>query len=348
MKLFSISAINNLSPGQPVKTEIVARSGERSLAIINGRPMQIATDTTSSKASKSSDSQSVGPAAGPTVTPEKLLASAGLEKNQTNLQLIETLRQYGIALTAENLAKAATAAINLPAFSHSIAARQAMALTLLRRLHPEKAALLESYFQGKLKFSAIFSGNPELTEIFREKSGIAEILKRLQLMLQTRGRESGRNLEDAAEKFEGLAKNLMFQELMSEPASQNQENRIYFQWPLFWHGSELPDTLEGEAFFMNGKVQGFCLRLLVCPPSLGQIEVAMNQLEDSLWVHFGVQPEIVESIPAVFPELQESLAREGFARVRLTAGRIREIESFLLEGSIEDKSLPVSRVDLKI
>ncbi len=348
MKLLSISAINNLLPGQPVKTEIVARSGERSLAIINGRPMQIEGDAAGGKASKSLDSQPFGSAAGPTVTPEKLLASAGLERNQTNLQLIETLRQYGIALIAENLAKAATVAIDLPAFSHSIAARQAMALTLLRRLNPDKAALLESYFQGKLKFSVIFSGNPELIEIFRERSGIAEILKRLQQMLQTRGRESGLNLKDLAKKFEGLAKNLRFQELMSEPANQNHENRVYFQWPFFWHGSELPDTLEGEAFFMNGKEQGFCLRLLVCPPSLGQIEVAMNQLEESLWVHFGVQPEIAESIPAVFPALQEGLAREGFTRVRLTAGRIREIESFLLEASTEDKSPPVSRVDLKI
>ncbi|MFZ5952369.1 MAG: hypothetical protein ACOYXC_16835 [Candidatus Rifleibacteriota bacterium] len=348
MKLFSISAINNLSPGHLGKAEIVARSGERSLAIINGRPMQIATDSSGNKAAKTSESQSVASGAPPTMTPEKLLATAGLEKNQTNLQLIETLRQYGIALTAENLAKAASTAMNLPAFSQSIAARQAMALTLLRRLQPEKAALIESYFQGKLKFSSIFSGNPELTEIFREKSGIADILKRLQLMLQTRGRESGGNLEEVGEKFEGLAKSLLFQELMTEPANQHQENRVNFQWPFFWHGSELPDTLEGEAFFLNGKEQGFCLRLLVCPPSLGQIEVAMNQLEDSLWVHFGVQPEMVESIPAVFPALQEGLAGAGFAKVRLTAGRIREIESFLLEVAAEDRTIAAARVDLKI
>jgi hypothetical protein len=225
-----------------------------------------------------------------------------------------------------------------------------VALLILRRLPLESTPLLFDYLSGKLKYAQLFGEDHELGRVMRTSAGFADILKQLRQMLGERRGIEHPLRHISGEAGEKLAENLMLQDLLTEAGSSSQESRVYFQWPLFWANQSLPDTLEGEAFFMPGdKEQGFCLRLLVEPPSLGKMEVAMNQLDKTLWVHFGADSEVLSDIRSIFPALSARLQSEGFAEVRLTLGKLRKIEHFLLEPHAEPE-LPGKphKLDLRV
>ncbi len=349
MDISSISALGRLLPDQPVKAEVVASSGGKSLVLVNGRPVQVDADI-SAQAQLRSPAPAAGAVNQVAVSPEQILSQAGLEKNEQNLQLIETLRQYGIPLTPENTGKAAAAAATLPQFAMNRMALGTVALLILRRLPLEAAPLLYDYLNGKLKYANLFGEDHELGRVMRTSAGFADILKQLRQMLGERQNIEHPLRHISGEAGEKLAENLMLQDLLTEAGSSSQESRVYFQWPLFWANQPLPDTLEGEAFFMPGdKEQGFCLRLLVEPPTLGKMEVAMNQLDKTLWVHFGADPEVLGDIRSIFPALSDCLKNQGFAEVRLTLGKLRKIEHFLLEPH-DEPELPgkAHKLDLRV
>lgn len=350
MKLFSISAISNLLPGQPVKAEVVASHGGKNLVMVNGRPVQMDASVDHQSSLKAlSGPVSVAANATAQISPEQILAQAGLEKNDSNLQLIETMRQHGVPLTPENAGKAAAIAASMPSFDMSRAALSSVVLVMLRRLPADSAELIHDYLSGRLRYAHLFGENKQLGEVLRLNASFADVLKQFQQMLGERSRAALSFTEAETKSFKGLAENLLLQELLSETAHDNQENRIYFQWPLFWANAELPDTLEGEAFFTKDREQGFCLRLLVSPPALGQIEVAMNQLDQALWMHFGVDEAVIEDIRAIFPLLTAKLENEGFPQVRLTVGKLRHIDNFLLEPVVGPEApFPAAKLDLRV
>lgn len=353
MELFSISALSNLLPGQPVKAEVVASHGGKTLVMVNGRPVQMDAVVDQQSSLKALGGQSaVTVNASAQINPEQILAQAGLEKNEQNLQLLETMRRHGVPLTPENIGKAATIAASMPSFDMSRAALSSVVLVMLRRLPPESAELIHDYLSGRLRYAHLFGENKQLGGVLRLSASFADVLKQFQQMLSERGRASLPFAENETKTIKGLADNLLLQELLSESAHDNQENRIYFQWPLFWANADLPDTLEGEAFFTKNREQGFCLRLLVSPPSLGQIEVAMNQLDQALWVHFGVNEKVIEDIRAIFPLLSARLESAGFAQLRLTVGKLRHIESFILEPVFghegPEPTPPAAKLDLRV
>lgn len=349
MKLSSTLPISpNLSLG-PVRAELVASSGGKSLVMLNGMPVQVDTDLKGNAALAKSLAQKGGASQSSLqVSPERLLAESGIEKNETSLQLIETMREFGVPLNSENLGKAVAAAAAMPSFALNRAALSAVVLLLLKRLPVADAGLIHDYLSGKLKFAGLFARSELLRSLLPpESASLAEVLQKLQQMLSQRGRV---NLPGGTgESIDDLSANLYLQELLSSQGGEGQENRLYFQWPLFWSEQSLPDTLEGEASFAGGGRQGFCLRLLLNPPTLGQIEVAMNCLDNALWVHFGVATEVIDEVQALFPGLQGRLEASGFAQVRLTIGKIREIESFFLVRLEETAVVSQSaRVDVKV
>ena len=129
-----------------------------------------------------------------------------------------------------------------------------------------------------------------------------------------------------------LAEVFALQELLDASGTGDQEHRIYFQWPMYWADQEVPDTLEGEAFFSGNddRERGFSLRVLVSPPALGTCELHLHALRDTLWIHLGAERE---DVPALFLDgvepLKQRLAALGWASVRCTARVMKPRASFL-------------------
>jgi len=101
----------------------------------------------------------------------------------------------------------------------------------------------------------------------------------------------------------------------------------------------------------NDPEQGFSLRLLVKPPSLGRIEVALHQLKKNLWVHFGVESTVIDQVRSLFPLLQERLAGQDWEQLRFTIGRVRLLNDFFSsseEPQPADSRQKNSRIDLRV
>jgi hypothetical protein len=336
MKLSSISHLNNINPAQPLRAEFVANAEGRALMLVNGRPVQLEGELASNArlaaqiaqkagiVSSSADSEVV-------VSATKVLSQAGLENNQTHESLVNVLREYGIQLSSENLHKAVAAASSLPGFSTDKLNLSTIVLVLLKDLPVGNSELVREYISGNFEFAKLFAKMPpELAAALKKGWESGQLLPKLQQILSDKGSLQFFTAEN--ESIEEFAAALRLQEMLSEQAAAQKENRVYFQWPLFWSDQNQPDTLEGEAFFDDTPEdkQGFCLRVLVRPPNLGPVEVALNSIEHKLWVHFGTQPEFLDDVRAFFPVLQGILLAQGFAEVRLTAARIRDLENFFV------------------
>lgn len=357
MRIFSTTSLNNLFGGQSVKAELVANAGGKSLVMLNGMPVQVDGDLKNSaaltgKLAESGVQVTVEADQTFSASPEKILSEAGLENNDKNQQLLNSLREYGVPLTPENLRKASQVAASMPDFALNRANLAAVALVLLRKLPAKSGELVRDYLSGKLKFSEIFGkmGN-DMAAILKENWSAARVFENLQRLLAEQTRLPFSSSSKEAEAIEEFMSSLQLQELLSEHGEGRIENKIFFQWPLFWANQELPDTLEGETYFMDNESgeQGFCMRMLVCPPSLGEIEVAMNRLKEMLWIHFGAQSASIDHIRGILPLLKSRLNACGFEDVRLTVGKIRNLDNFFLARE-EEKAFPIAekRVDVKV
>ena len=155
------------------------------------------------------------------------------------------------------------------------------------------------------------------------------MLEKLQQLVKlgSTAERSSENLELAKDVVE----NLGLQELLSNMPDANNDGSIYFQWPIFWNGQELPDCLEGEAFFpnKNNQKEGFCLRILVTPPNLGQTEISLTTKEKELYVHFGVNEKLMDAFRSIFNSIRENILAAGdYESVQFTIGRNREHRNF--------------------
>lgn len=353
MKLYSLPGFNDKIVDRPVRAEVVASQGGRSLVLLNGMPVAADGELTPGQAltgrlaateggfniivSDNSDGVKV----------DKMLENAGIHEGGP--ALINTMKSYGLAITQENLKSAAGLLTQLPGGAAERINLQIVSLIISRRLNASAIPLIKEYLLGNLNFSRLFaSTGASLQENLQLEWSQGKIVDMLQRLFK-QGAEAlsaGSNLKFAEE----FTANLIMQEMLAVVPEGQAEGRMYFQWPVFWQDQDIPDTLEGEASVPPpGSEQGFSLRLLVEPPSLGRIEIAMHQLNKSLWVHFGAQAENLEAVRSIFQVLQERLLAGGFSQVNLTAGRIRNLLNFFAAETLTEnvEVRPLAGLDIK-
>ncbi len=357
MKIYSLPHIAELSAGRQVNAEVVASEGGRSLVLVNGVPADadgsypVGHQLSGRLAASDGGFRIIASDNSGGVTAEKLLANAGIHEGGS--ELAGALRRYGVALSQENLKLAGEIIKSLPEAALTRINAGVIALLLAKKLPATAFSLLRDYLGGNLKFAALFAGLDKgaLTTL-RQAWGQGRLLEALQQLIKD-GMAGNRSVGMlAGESIEEFVINLQLQEMLTCQAENGSEARMYFQWPLFWHGQDLPDTLEGEAFIPDGNdpEQGFSLRLLVNPPSLGQVEVALHQLKKNLWVHFGVESSVIEQVREVFPLLQQSLAEQDWEHLRFTVGKVRLLSDFFssAEEVLPDTDQKSGRIDLRI
>lgn len=341
MKLYSLPGYNATAADRPVRAEVVASEGGRSLVLLNGMPvaadgeLPAGQSMTGRLAATDGGFKIIAADNSGGVTVDKLLANAGI--HESGPALINTMKSYGLAVTQENLKSVAELLPQLPGGASEKINLQIVSLILARRLSASAIPVIREYLLGNLNFSRLFSGlGAALQKNMQLDWSQGKLLELLQQIIR-QGAEA-MSADKTANLTEDFSLNMRMQEMLAIAPEGQAEGRMYFQWPVFWHDQEIPDTLEGEASVPPpGSEQGFSLRLLVSPPSMGQIEIAMHQLDKSLWVHFGAAVECLDDIRSVFSMLHDRLINSGFAQVNLTAGRIRNLTNFFAAEPVNDK-----------
>ncbi len=341
-----------LSSSDQVRAEVVASEGGRSLVMVNGRPVHVAGDYQAGQqisgrlAATDGGFRIIAADNSTGVSAEKLLQNAGL--HEAGPALTTAMKNYGVPITGENLQLAAEIIGKLPQGAANL---ELVALLLARKLPVGAAPLLEAYLGGQLKFAGLFSALEKSLQTSMQTSwGEGRLVEALFSMIRAGAKGDAAGVRRLAKNADEWVAGFKLQEVFTAPPDGNQEGRFYFQWPMFWHGQELPDTLEGEAFVPSGsdKEQGFSLRILVSPPSLGQVEVALNQQERSLWVHFAVAEPMLKVFPEIFSLIREKLIAGGdFDDVRLTIGKVRLLNNFFSSREEPAAAKLPARIDLK-
>lgn len=356
MKLYSLPNISELGAGKNVRAEVVASEGGRSLVLLNGVPTHadgefpVGHSLSGRLAATDGGFKIVASDNSSGVSAEKMLENAGIHEGGP--ELTGAFRRYGVPMTQENLKVAGELLLQLPGAAADRQNFNLVALLLARRLGISASGLLKDYLAGNLKFDHLFAGlSRSAQQALQQSWGQGKMLEMLQQLIKQGGSATSAELAQLAGKTDEFVANLQLQEMLTVPPDQLNEGRIYFQWPVFWHGQELPDTLEGEAFMPGGGniEHGFSLRLLISPPSLGSVEVAMHQLKQNLWVHFGAESESLDSIRSIFPALRERLLGPDYDSVRLTAGNVRLLQNFFCSSpEIDPAPRPeIPRIDLR-
>ena len=334
-----------LSPGQSVRAEVVSSDEKGSNILLNGVPTRVkekleAGQSIQGRIERTAGGQTVLSFAAETdVTAEgaieKFFTSLGVVPGQDDIALAQTLRRHGIPLTGDWFRRVSEMMLKLGTGTGDRAALDALVL-LLRFRAPESAfPLLKAYVSGDMRFAALLSklGTGE-AELLKANWNAGRVLDHL---LELVG-GSGSSTKPTAELPASLADNLVLQELLSNAPQGVDEGRVYFQWPIFWEGQEFPDTLEGEAFVppKGREDQGYSLRILVHPPSLGEMEIALHKVDKGLWVHFSTSaPESRTALGNMFPALQARLRELSWASVKLTVGHLVPRTTFLGPSSAE-------------
>ncbi len=348
------------SAGQKVHAEVVESNEHGSRVLVNGIPITTgkqlpqgkkvvgvvenvqgnqATLNLSENVSTQTDDE-VG---------SSVLKSLNLSSDPENKIVLESLRKLGIPINAELIQKGREL-LNALKIPLSQLNRDAVGLILLKNLPPSAYPLLKEYLQGGLKL-----GNALLMLLDSDKEKLSGIWRKGELMrkiLSLSPEKIGELKAGLKEHLpEEVARNLAFQDLFSVAPKENREGNTYFQWPIFWKDQEIPDTLEGEAYFSgkDGKDAGFSLRVLVNPPNLGALEVGIHKIQKSLWVHFGAE-KFSESNPigTMLPALTTALENQGWKPVRLTIGQKSNRKIFLLPPELGGASLLREGLDVKV
>ena len=259
------------------------------------------------------------------VTSNKVIQDGNLPN--LDAKTISTLKSYGVTINPENLKLIATIIKNMPG---KVNIGDLLGLLISKKMPLENSELLNKYINGDIKFSAIFAGlSEEALNELRASWNTGKLLEKLENLVKLGNSVS--NAIENSELAEEITENLALQELFSTLPDANNDGNIYFQWPIFWNNQELPDCLEGEAFFpnKNNQKEGFCLRILVTPPNLGQTEISLTTRGKELYVHFGVNEKFIDSFRSIFAPIRENILALGdYESVQFTIGRNREYRNF--------------------
>lgn len=339
-----------LPPGLArVDAQVVAADNGKSLAMVNGRPVQIDGDHATGKTLHGFKDgfEDKGALKSDSTPTEKMLLAAGLPPESK--EVVTALREYGFSADRQSLVYAASILKKLPGFAFTSENVKALALMIARRLNASDFSNIKNYLQGKFKFDKLFAGIDK-QEGLKLKNSWSQS-KTIEALFELVNKADN---SDVFEKNRLLARqfaeNFNVQEMLSIGSSDNFENRIYFSWPVFWSDAEFPDTLEGEAFVPDSdeSENGFSLRLLIEPPFLGKMEVALNKLKDSIWVHFGVEKEVEKYVKRIFQPVRQSMFSMGYKNIRITFGSVRLHDSFFLVKNKPEKFESEKNIDLKV
>lgn len=345
---------NNADPAnpRPVRAEVVASEGGRSLLLVNGRPVPVAGEFAAGQqlngrlAATAGGFSIIAADNSEGVSAEKLLQNAGLHENGP--QLAAAMKSYGVPVNAENLRLAAELLKQLP---RSAANPELVALLLARKLPAAAAPLLQAYLAGRLQAAGLFAALDRTGQTALQNAwGRGRLTDTLLQMFAAGKTGDAATLRRLAAGGEEWVAGLQLQEMLSILPERGQEGRIYFQWPMFWHDQDVPDTLEGEAFVPDSsdQEQGFSLRLLVNPPAFGQVEVALHLQQKTLWIHFGVAEEHIDLFKSIFTEIRTRVLAGGdFDQVRLTIGKVRLLNNFFSTSTEPPPIPPRPKLDLK-
>jgi hypothetical protein len=279
------------------------------------------------------------------VTSNKVVQDGNLPNLDSKTLL--TLKSYGVTLNPENLKLIAAIIKNMPG---KVNMGDLLGLLISKKLPIENSELLSKYISGDIKFSALFANlSEEALNELRASWNTGKMLEKLENLVKLGNSVS--NAVENSELAEEVAENLALQELFSNLPDANNDGNIYFQWPIFWNGQELPDCLEGEAFFpnKNNQKEGFCLRILVTPPNLGQTEISLTTKGKELYVHFGVNEKLMDSFRSIFTPIRENILALGdYESVQFTIGRNREHRNFFSrEAKMPNASQRNTYIDFK-
>ncbi len=145
---------------------------------------------------------------------------------------------------------------------------------------------------------------------------------------------------------------LMLSTDLTVAATAEREGRTFFQWPIFWADSEIPDTLEGEAWVPAGSAtdQGFSFRLAMCPPAFGNLEIHVHRLENAVWINLGFERfSDKPTTDALVGAIESAVKRLSYADVRVTTSRAAPHQSILLpSGKPPEIAPPKPRLNLQV
>jgi hypothetical protein len=345
-----------ISGARQVRTEVLGSDSKGSLVLLNGVPTRVAQQLPVGQTlngtvvgSPGSTAQIVlGAESEGVLGPAQPLQAWGEPADPENVELMSTLRRYGIPWTRE-------AFLSLKSLLQSLGGLRspedldAAALLLQRRLPGSLLGTLRAYASGGLRLGSFLAGLPadRLADL-RKAWSTGTLLERFTELFGSENRP-GQN-PALRGSLEGIIDSLRLQELISGLNGQLPEDRVYFQWPMFWSGQDLPDTLEGEAFLPRGTDGQFCcsLRVLANPPRLGPLEIGLHRVEKSLWAHFGcTRAESREEFATIFSGLRTALLALGWKSVKITTGLAIPRPGVLLAPA-ELPSQPSRRVSLDI
>ncbi len=354
MKIYSLPGSSNLGPGSQVKADVVASENGRSLVMLNGVPVAAegefpAGHSLAGHLAATDGGFSIIVSDNATgVSAEKLLQNAGI--HESTAELASALKEFGVPVTPQNLETAAQLLAGLPSGTADKINVQLVAIMLLRRLDGSAIDHLRSYLKGELNFARLFSGlNSDVLQNLRQSWGEGKLILLLQQLLAKKVPDIKSETAVFEKMVDGLTENLQLQHILSTSHDYGDEARLYFQWPMFWDGQDLPDTLEGEAFVPARKEgEGFSLRIMINPPALGKMEVSMHELKRNLWVHFAVAETSLDIVVSMFDNLREALVRQGFASVRLTLGQNRLLDNFFAHAEPPEKIDKAPIIDLRV
>ena len=320
MAVSEIQNTNNLRIFQnPTETktnlQMVNEGSKQNLEIIKEPTQQLTKITTTDSA---------------VVDSGRILSDAGITANAAEFQT--AMKEYGVSMTAENMQLAAEYSKTLPKGLSDNS--QLLALMIARKIPTNQASMVLDYLSGNLKFSALFEGLPkEILFELKQSWGEGQMLDALKKIISNDG-SIEKDVFNQAFKTDNLATELVFQELATKLPTFQEEGQIFFQWPVFWGDSDVPDTLEGEAYVpdKDGSEQGFGLRLIVTPPKLGQIEIFMNGIKRNLSVNFGVEERAFEPIKSIFEVTRKNILALGdFDSVRITIKNRLQTKNFFVK-----------------
>ena len=262
-------------------------------------------------------------------------------------ETLSALKNYGVSITPETLRLIPEIMKNL---SGKLSNGDLLGLLLSRKIDAGNADLVRQYANKTLNFSTLLANlSSDLSLQLKNSWNIGQVLEKLKHLVKSA--DNSTQNEENKKLAEDVIDNLRMQELFSVLPAPEEDGSIYFQWPVYWDGQEVPDCLEGEAFvpFDKGQKDSFGLRVLVNPPSLGQIEIALTTNKKNLFVYFGVDEELKEVFRKSFGCIRDSiLALGNFQSVQFTVGTAKLHKNFF---SAENKEAfnanMVSRIDFK-
>jgi hypothetical protein len=343
--------------GQKVQGEVIGSGDGKSQVVLNGIPARLDRALPVGQRIEGTVEPGAGGQAVLTLTgageamgsAEGWLTRNRLSPDQVNQDLIKAFQTFRFPITPELLSQARELFERL-GLSGEPAEMETLALMMMRKLPASIFPLLKQYVQGGMRLGDLLARlSPEERALMSAEWSMGRLWEKLGEFLQgkeTAGFTPGLRAGLSAE----VLANIALQESLTNPSLPDQEGHFYFQWPIFWSQSDVPDTLEGEAYFAHSDRDepGFSMRLLVSPPRLGPLEVGLHRVQQSLWVHFGAEKTSARpALQSMFPGLIEALKALDWNAVKLTLGTKSVRNHFLAPAPISGREEPETRLDVR-